>query len=264
MVEQLGMLVLAALGAVIGSFLNVVIYRLPRGESLAFPPSHCPACGARIRPWHNIPVVGFLWLRGKCKDCGGSISLRYPFVEALCAGLSAGLWLRYGLSAELAAYLVLVLGLVAVTFIDVDHMIIPDSLSLGGIAVGFGSSFFTAVGWRASLGGALLGAGILLAVYLGYYALTRREGMGLGDVKLLGAIGAFLGWPAVLFTVFVSSVVGSLWGILAPLCLNVVRRGTPSVDLRRAMPFGGFLALGAVLYVYWGEVVVRWYLGTLR
>jgi leader peptidase (prepilin peptidase)/N-methyltransferase len=245
----------ALFGAVVGSFLNVVIYRLPRGESLSFPPSHCPNCGRGIRPWDNVPVLSYLLLRGSCRNCSHPISPRYPLVEALMAGLSAGAWLRFGPTVPFGVYFVFLAGLVAVTFIDLDHKIIPDSLSLGGTALGLAASFFTGVGWKASLVGALLGGGLLLAVALGYYALTRREGMGLGDAKLLAAIGAFLGWQAVLFTVFVSSVVGSVVGVAVA--------GLQRSNLRFEVPYGPFLALGAVLYLFWGPPLVDWYLTLL-
>lgn len=243
----------ALVGSTIGSFLNVVIHRLPREESLSFPPSHCPRCRARIRWRDNLPVLGWLLLRGRCRDCREPISWRYPLVEALAAVLAAALWLRFGPTPELAVYGAFAAGLVAVAFIDLDHMIIPDSLSLGGIAAGFGASFFTGLGWRGSLLGAAAGGGTLLAVCLAYYAATRREGMGLGDVKLLAAIGAFLGWKAVLFTVFTASVSGALIGGAAV-----------GFRLKRAVPFGTFLALGALLYVFWGPFLISWYLGAIH
>jgi leader peptidase (prepilin peptidase)/N-methyltransferase len=247
-----GSLATFAFGAVVGSFLNVVIYRLPRGESLAFPPSRCPHCGSGVRPWDNVPILSYAILGGRCRDCRARISARYPLVEALTAILSAALWLKYGASLVWPVYFVLTCGLIAVTFIDIDHMIIPDSLSLGGIAVGFVCSFFTPLGWAASLVGAAVGGGSLLAVYLGYYALTRREGMGLGDVKLMAAIGAFLGWKAVLFTIFASSVVGSIVG-----------GALAGFRLRQAVPFGAFLAPAAIAYLLWGPKLIDWYVGLL-
>lgn len=250
-----GTLAAAAFGAVVGSFLNVVIYRLPRAESLVFPSSHCPRCGSKIRARDNVPVVAYLVLRGRCRDCGERIAGRYPLVEALTAALAAGLWFRYGFSVSCAVYFVFLAGLVAITFIDIDHRIIPDSLSLGGVVVGFVSAFFTPVGWVGSLLGIALGGGVLLAVALGYYVVTRREGMGLGDVKLLAAIGAFLGWRAVLFTVFVSSVLGSVVG----LTIMAAQRS----GLRLEVPFGPFLAFGATLYVFFGPPIIRWYFGFL-
>ncbi|MDF1554710.1 MAG: prepilin peptidase [Deferrisomatales bacterium] len=247
--------VAATFGAVVGSFLNVVIHRMPRGESLSFPPSHCPRCAAGIRPWDNVPIISYLILRGRCRACSQPISPRYPLVEAAMAGLAAGTWLQFGPSIAFGVYFVFLAGLLAITFIDLDHKIIPDSLSLGGTVLGVAASFFTGVGWKASMAGALLGGGLLLAVALGYYALTRREGMGLGDAKLLAAIGAFLGWQAVLFTVFVSSVVGSVVGI----SVAVWQRS----DLRFEVPYGPFLALGGVLYLFWGQPLITWYLSVL-
>jgi leader peptidase (prepilin peptidase) / N-methyltransferase len=250
-----GALVAATFGAVVGSFLNVVIHRLPRGESISFPPSHCPHCDSRIRPWDNIPVISFLLLGGRCRTCAEPISLRYPVVEASMAGLAAGAWLRFGPSTEFGIYFIFLAGLLAVTFIDIDHKIIPDSLSIGGVLLGLAASPWTGVGWKSSFAGALLGGGLLLGVALGYYALTRREGMGLGDAKLLAAIGAFLGWPAVLFTVFVSSVVGSVVGITMAALQHS--------GLRVEVPYGPFLALGATLYTFWGPPLVSWYLNVL-
>ncbi len=253
--EVIAYVLVGTLGAVVGSFLNVVIHRLPRGQSLVRPPSHCPSCGRRIRPWDNVPVVGFLVLRGRCRDCGAPISPRYPLVEALTAGLAVGLWARYGPSAQFGVYFVFLAGLVAVTFIDLDHKIIPDSLSLGGIAAGLAASWVTGLGWAQSLLGAITGAGLLLAVALAYRGITGREGMGLGDVKLLGAIGAFLGWKAVLFTVFLSSVAGAGVGL--------AWMGLRGRDMRVEIPYGPFLALGAGVYVFWGPGLVRWYFGLM-
>lgn len=247
--------VVTLLGAVVGSFLNVVIHRLPRGESVAFPASRCPRCGSPIRPWDNIPVVSYLLLRGRCRNCAQPVSLRYPLVEALTASLALALWMKEGFGAPFGIHFVFLAGLVAVTAIDLDHRIIPDSLSLGGVVVGFVGSFFTSVGWTASLIGILVGGGILLAVALAYYGLTRREGMGLGDVKLLAAIGAFLGWHAVLFTVFVSSVVGSVVGLGL-----MAAKGR---DFRLEVPFGPFLSLGAVTYLFFGPPLIDWYFGLL-
>lgn len=249
----IGALGAAGLGAVVGSFLNVVIHRLPKGESLSFPPSHCPRCGARIRPRDNVPVLGFLLLGGRCRDCRGPIAWRYPLVEALMGGLSLGLWAVFGLGLPFAVYFVFLAGLVAVTFIDLDLKIIPDSLSLGGVVLGLALSSLSGLGWKQSLLGIGLGGGVLLAVAGGYYLLTRREGMGLGDVKLLAAIGAFLGWEAVLFTVFVSSLVGSSVGLSLMAC-----RGS---GMKLEVPFGPFLALGAAGWVFTGPPLVQWYFG---
>lgn len=242
-------------GAVVGSFLNVVIYRLPLGISIVTPRSRCPACEKPIRAIQNIPVLSYLALRGRCANCGVRISPRYPFVEALTGALWAALWLRFGPTVECVAMIALATMLVAMTFIDIDHKIIPDSMSLGSIPAGFAFSFFTPVGWQASLIGVVAGGGVLFLVAEGYRLLTKREGMGFGDVKLLAGLGAFLGWQAVPFIVLVSSVVGAVVGIAA---MKLARE-----DMRMEVPFGPFLALGAILYIMRGKEIIDWYLGAL-
>ncbi len=244
------------LGAVVGSFLNVVIWRLPRGESLVSPPSACPGCASRIAPWHNIPILGYLILGGKCANCKMSISIRYPAVEALTGILSLLLGYKFAEAPHLfAIYFIFMSGIVAMTFIDLDHKIIPDSISLGGIPLGFAASFFTPLGWQGSLLGILLGGGSLLLVSTLYLLITKKEGMGMGDVKLLAAIGAFLGWEAVLFTIFTSSVVGSVIGVAT---LKIMGE-----DRDYQIPFGPFLGFGALLYIYVGPALISWYLGLM-
>lgn len=239
------------LGALVGSFLNVVIHRLPLDQSIVHPGSRCPSCGAAIRWWQNIPLVSYLFLRGRCAGCGAGISPRYPLVEALMGGLSLAAWLSFGPTPAFAAYFIFLAGLVAVTFIDLDHKIIPDSLSLGGIPLGFAASFVTGVGWSDSLLGILLGGGSLLAVALGYQLLMKREGMGMGDVKLLAAVGAFLGWKAILFTIFASSVAGATVGLIAMKASRA--------DRHLEIPYGPFLALGATVYLFFGPRLIDWY-----
>jgi len=251
LIDYVGSAFAAFFGASVGSFLNVVIFRLPAGKSIVTPPSHCPKCGSKIKIYENIPVLSYLFLKGRCGNCRSSISPRYPLVEALTAAIAVGLWFYYGLSTLLVVRFVFLAGLVAVSFIDFDHKIIPDSLSLGGIAVGFISSFFTPLGWRSSLYGIALGGGSLLLVSLAYYAVTKREGMGLGDVKLLAAIGAFLGWEAIPFTIFAASLVGSVIGIAL----------SGKSGLKYAIPFGPFLAFGATLYLFFGPQLIKFYFG---
>lgn len=243
------------LGAVIGSFLNVCIYRIPAEESVVTPRSRCPQCLTTIRWYHNLPVVSWLLLRGRCAYCGAPFSVRYPLVEALTGILFALFLYRFGLHpATLVAWL-LVAALVAISFIDLDHQIIPDVISLPGIPIGFLCSFALPwVSWQSSLLGILLGGGILLAIALGYEWLTKQEGMGLGDVKLLAMLGAFLGAPAILPVIFLASIMGSLVGI--PLML-IKRAGR-----RLAIPFGPFLSAAALVYLYFVsriDPVVRWY-----
>jgi len=240
-------------GLVVGSFLNVCICRLPKGESVVTPPSHCPRCDYRIRWYDNIPVLSYLLLRGKCRGCGMRISIQYPLVELLNGLLTLALFLRFG---PTPAFLVLFLfcsALVVITFIDLEHQIIPDEISLPGIVVGFICSFFlSGHSWLNSLLGILLGGGSLLLVAYGYQWLTGKEGMGGGDIKLLAMMGAFLGWKSIPFIIFASSLVGSLIGITIML--------VQKKDSKLAIPFGPYLAFGAVLYIFYGRQLIHWYL----
>jgi leader peptidase (prepilin peptidase)/N-methyltransferase len=243
-------------GAIVGSFLNVCIYRIPAEKSIVSPPSSCPACGHQIRWFENIPIFSYLFLRGHCAACRLKISLRYPAVEALTGLLFVLTFYYFGFSSVTLVYMVFVAALVAITFIDLDHQIIPDVISLPGILVGFASSFFIPwLTWSDSIFGILLGGGSLLAVAWIYEKLAGREGMGGGDIKLLAMFGAFLGWQAVFPIIFLASLAGTLVGV--PLML--VQKG----DTRLAIPFGPFLALAAIVYLFWGKMLIGWYLGLL-
>ena len=248
-------LAVAVIGLFIGSFLNVCIHRIPRGESIVFPSSRCPRCKARIRPWDNIPVLSYLILRGKCRSCNERISIRYPLVEALSALLALAMLYRFGLNPSFAVYYAWACALLVITFIDLDHQIIPDSLSIGGIVIGLALVWWMPVSYPDAIIGLGLGAGLLIAVIYGYYFLTGKQGMGGGDVKLLGMIGVFTGWQGVLFTIFTGSLLGSLVGI--PWALLQKK------DMQTAIPFGPFLALGALFYVLFGESIITWYFGIL-
>lgn len=236
--------VLATLfGAVVGSFLNVVILRLPDEEaSIVFPGSHCPQCQAPLHWYDNIPVLSYLALGGRCRACRGRISLQYPLVELAMAVLSALLFQRFGPSFEFGLYFLFFAALLVIIFIDIHHQIIPDPISLPGILIGFAASFGNdLVSWQQSGLGILCGGGLLYAVAYGYYAITGREGMGGGDIKLLAMIGAFLGWQSLLFVVFSSSLTGSLVGVVA-----MVKQGKRG---QTRIPYGPFLALGAMSYL---------------
>lgn len=246
---------IAALGLFVGSFLNVCIYRIPRGESIIWPGSKCPRCGKPIKPWDNIPVLSYLILKGKCRYCSELISVRYPIVELLSALLAVSLLYRFGPGVRYIIYYVWACTLLVITFIDLDYQIIPDRLSLGGIVIGILALRWLDVGYKDALIGLALGIGMLLAIIYGYYLLTKRQGMGGGDVKLLGMIGVFTGWQGVLFTVFMSSFIGTLIGI--PWVY--IQKGT----LKSAIPFGPFLCLGALIYVLWGEQIIGWYFGLM-
>ena len=237
----------------VGSFHNVCIYRLPLRLSIAFPRSYCPACQTPVRPYDNIPILSYLMLRGRCRACGIEISPRYPLIEALTGITAVAAFLHFGWRPELPVAFAFLCALIVVTFIDVDHQIIPDPVSLPGIVVGFLASAVTGVpGWQASVLGILLGGGILWAVAEGYHRVTGREGMGGGDIKLLAMIGAFLGWRAVPVTL----LIGSLSGTLIGTSLILFQRQ----DSRTPIPFGPFLALGAAIALFYGEALIDWYL----
>lgn len=237
------------LGAVVGSFLNVVITRLPRRESLVRPASRCPACASPIR-WHdNIPILSFLRLRGRCRDCKERIAWRYPAVETATALLFAGAYLQIGWRWDLVLALVFLSGLLVITVIDVEHQLIPDRLTLPGIVAGFAGSVGT--GRSSSLDsllGILIGGGIFLVIIL-----LSGGGMGGGDMKLGAMIGAFLGWKLLLLALFLAVFLG---GAVAVLLLATGRKGR-----KDPLPFGPFLALGGAVSLLWGKDILEWYLG---
>lgn len=242
------------LGCCLGSFFNVVIHRLPLEQSLVHPGSHCPHCHQPIAWYDNIPVVSFIMLMGKCRHCRGCIAVRYPAVEALTGGLFLLLFRHYGWEAQFFVEAVFISLLIIITFIDLDTYTIPDVLSLPGLVVGFLFSFVsTRLSWSDSLLGILLGGGVLYLIAMGYQILRRQEGLGGGDIKLLGMIGAFVGWPGVVFTILVSSIVGTLVGL--PIMWRT-RKGMSTM-----LPFGPFLSLGAVVYIFWGDMLIGWYMG---
>ncbi|MCB9795174.1 MAG: prepilin peptidase [Alphaproteobacteria bacterium] len=262
-----------AVALAVGSFLNVVIARMPEDRSVVSPPSHCPACGHQIRWYENIPVLSWLVLRARCSGCGTRISPLYPMIELLmgCLGLLLFRKLLPGpeaVSPDIlwtgmagwAVYLVFLAMLVAATYIDLRHYIIPDQLSIYAVPVGIGASaMLTALGyeraltWQQSVVGALVGGGVLLLVIGAYWLYKRQEGMGLGDVKLLAMIGAFLGtWPSLFVVVLISTLLGSVIGIGM-----IVAQGR---SLRAQLPFGPFLSVAAMLYLFFGEEIVHRFL----
>ena len=270
-------------GATLGSFLNVVIHRLPRRESVVKPRSRCLACDHAIRWYDNIPVLSFFLLGRKCRDCGQPISFRYPLVEALTAGLALALWFKFGLSKELAVHFAFTAALIATTFIDIDHRIIPNEISLPGILIGFACSFLWEGFWVSSLIGLLAGGGGLLGLSLLYAFIRGREGMGMGDVKLLAMLGAWLGWQCLLFVLLFASIQGVLTAVI--LWISGVQLKPPLPEeweeeedaekekepeeageepapsfLLAAIPFGPFLAVSAVEYLFLAE----WFFGLMR
>jgi leader peptidase (prepilin peptidase)/N-methyltransferase len=240
-------------GALIGSFLNVCISRIPKEESIVTPGSHCPDCNNPIQFYDNIPVISYLLLWGKCRDCRKPISPQYPIIEGVTAVLSLFVFWKCGPSLSYVYYFVFLAALVVMTMIDLYHQIIPDVISLPGIVIGvLGSLVVPEIRFLNSVLGVLLGGGSLYAVATLYEWLFKREGMGGGDVKLLGMIGAFLGWQMVILTILLSSLIGSIVGIGV-----MIVRGK---DFKYAIPFGPFLSLGAVLALFYGEGLIRWYL----
>jgi leader peptidase (prepilin peptidase) / N-methyltransferase len=231
-------------GAAIGSFLNVVILRLPQaGTSIAFPASHCPRCQTPLSWYENIPIISYLVLRGKCSHCRAPISLQYPMVELLTALLAVAVLATFGLSITAAGFFLFCAALVTIIWIDIHHQIIPDVISLPGIVLGFLFSFVsTFVSWQDSLIGMLAGGGFFYLISLTYYLIRKQEGLGGGDIKLLALLGAFLGWQSLLFIIFASSLSGSIVGLIA---MRSQKKGGAT-----RIPFGPFLALSGMAYLF--------------
>jgi leader peptidase (prepilin peptidase)/N-methyltransferase len=238
--------------------MNVCIYRLPLEKSIADPPrSECPSCGNMIKYYDNIPVLSYLWLKGRCRHCSAPISLRYPLVEALTGLAAASVFFTFGLTFEGLIYFVFIAALLVITFIDIDHKIIPNVISIPGIPIGLLASFgLPEVTFKESALGLLAGGGSLLIVAWVYHLLTRKEGMGGGDIKLLAMVGTIVGWKGVLFTIFIASAAGSLVGL--PVML------AKGKNMKFAVPFGPFLATGAVTYIFFGQEIIYWYFHLLR
>ncbi|MGQ0548858.1 MAG: prepilin peptidase [Armatimonadota bacterium] len=239
------LIILAALGAILGSFANVLIHRLPRGESIVFPGSRCPHCGSPIRPWDNLPLVSFILLRGRCRRCGATIAWRYPLVEFIMATLVLAVGLRFRELVPFLSALILVFLLVVITFIDLDHQLILNRLTYPGIVIGLLMSVPSGDVLNAALAG-LGAAALILAI-----VVLSRGGMGGGDVKLAALMGVFLGWPSIAVALFLAFLAG---GVVGLLLLALRLRGR-----KDAIPFGPALAAGAVAALFWGDAIARWY-----
>jgi len=251
---QIALIILIiGLGLCVGSFLNVCIHRLPRGGSVLTPRSRCPGCEYELRWYDNIPVLSYVLLLGRCRRCGARINLRYPIVELVTAAVFVLHYLVFGWTALLAVRLLFASALIVLFAIDLEHQILPNAITLPGLALGLIFSLVFPPGVLDALLGALIGGGVLWAIGEAYFRFTGQEGMGGGDVKMLAMIGAFLGWKLVLITLVLSSVAGSLVGVF----LILLRRG----DMKRALPYGTFLALGALTASLVGERLVEWYTG---
>lgn len=247
------------LGLAVGSFLNVCIYRLPRGRSVVVPRSHCPHCGRFLSWYENIPLFSFLFLGGHCRRCRKRISLRYPLVELLTGAFSVFVYWKFGMGLAYVFYFLLFTApLIAITFIDLEHRIIPDVLSLTGIPSGILATLLLSgeapmASLLFSIKGILAGGGSLFLVSWAYEKLRHQEGIGGGDVKLAAMLGAFFGWKGVFTTLLLSSLFGSLIGVT----IMIVSRK----NLKLAIPFGPFLAAGALLHLFYGKTLLQWYLG---
>jgi leader peptidase (prepilin peptidase)/N-methyltransferase len=264
-------------GLIIGSFLNVVILRLPQGMSVSIPRSHCPQC-KRLIPWYdNIPILSYVILRGQCRRCGKTISLRYPLIEGLTGVVSLLLYLKFGLSVEWAIFFVFSAALIVLAFIDLDHRILPDPITINGIWLGMLASIYLAepspllsrflrftgieltnaraIGFLGSVIGAVIGGGLLWGVAEAYFRLRGIEGMGFGDVKMMAMVGAFLGAPLALLTIMIGSLLGSILGLV------FIRYAGKTREYE--LPFGTFLAAAGILAVLYGEDLIRWYIDRL-
>jgi leader peptidase (prepilin peptidase) / N-methyltransferase len=252
-INTLYLIIALLFGGIVGSFLNVVILRLPNeNESIVFPASHCTSCNTDLHWYENIPVLSYLVLRGKCKHCKEKISLQYPVVELSMALLSAALVNKFGLGINTAGYFTFTAALLVIIWIDIYLQIIPDVISLPGIILGF---LFACISptltWQSSLIGILTGGGVLYAIALLYFLWRKVDGMGGGDIKLLAMIGAFLGWQALPFVIFASSLSGTFVGLLA--MIKQKKGGQTRI------PFGPFLSIAALLYLFFQEQIWNLY-----
>jgi leader peptidase (prepilin peptidase)/N-methyltransferase len=258
--EPLASIYVVAVGLIVGSFLNVCIHRLPLGLSVVRPRSRCPGCGGSIRWFQNIPILSWIMLRGRCATCAKTISIRYPFVEALSAALVLGAWTLYGLTPAFPIAAGFALAMLVLFFTDYDHQLLPDAVTLTGLVVGFAvawyNPFLRGEEWRAvwsSISGAGLGAGLLWGFGAVYGKIRGVEAMGLGDVKMMAMVGAFTGPAGVLFTIFGGSLVGAIFG----LAMIPLKGGS----LQDTLPFGCFLAPAALLALQFSRRVADFYLG---
>jgi leader peptidase (prepilin peptidase) / N-methyltransferase len=242
-------------GLCVGSFLNVCIHRLPARTSIVFPASRCPSCGHALSWTDNIPVISYIWLRGRCRYCGVSISARYPIVEALTCAVFVLHWFVFGPTPLLAVRLAFACALIVLFAIDLEHQILPNVITLPGIVAGFLISLVLPPGPVMSLAGIALGGGLLWAIAEAWYRLRKVEAMGFGDVKMLAMVGAFLGAKLVILTFVLSSFIG---GLVATM-LVVSRRA----DMATRVPYGTMLAAAALVASLYGDRLLAWYLSTM-
>ena len=253
MTDPVAIVMLSVLGLAVGSFLNVCIVRLPRGQSVVTPASHCQSCGRSLRWFDNVPVLGWVMLRGRCRACDAPISPVYLIVELVTPLLFLAQYSQVGWGALLAVRLVFSSAMVVLFVIDLQHRILPNLITVPGIGVGLAVALVVEPGWRAAVLGVLIGGGGLLLIAEIYYRLRHEEGLGMGDVKMLAMIGAFLGWQQMLVTLLLASLLGSVVGI------GMIALGLG--DSKYALPLGSFLALAAIVTTATGDPIVQWYGG---
>jgi len=242
------------LGLIVGSFNNVCICRIPRSESIIYPASHCPKCRSNISPKDNIPLLSYLLLKGRCRNCKSKISIQYPIVELLTGLTYLIIYLTYGLSIQSLIYIILSSALIIIAFIDLNEQIVPDVISLPGIVIGFIISFFVPyISFINSALGVLAGGGIILIIGMAGSVIFKKEAMGGGDVKLAAMIGAFLGWRYIIISLFLGFFLGALAGIFL-----IIAKIKSREDV---VPFGPFIVLGSFITLLWGEKIITWYIG---
>jgi leader peptidase (prepilin peptidase)/N-methyltransferase len=242
------------LGLVAGSFSNVCIWRIPRNESIIYPASHCPKCRSNISPKDNIPLLSYILLKGRCRNCKSKISIQYPIVELLSGLIYLIIYLAYGLSVQTLIYIILSSALVIIAFIDLNEQIVPDVISLPGIVIGFIVSFFVSyMSFVNSALGVVVGGGIILIIGMAGSVIFKKEAMGGGDVKLAAMIGAFLGWRYIIISLFLGFFLGALAGIFLIMAKIKSKEDT--------VPFGPFIVLGSFITLLWGEKIISWYIG---
>jgi leader peptidase (prepilin peptidase)/N-methyltransferase len=244
---------LALLGLAVGSFLNVCIHRVPREASVVRPASQCPSCGYVLHWFDNVPVISYLTLGGRCRQCRAPISIRYPIVELVTMGVFLAHYAVFGMTVLLVPRLVFACALIVLFAIDLEHHLLPNVITLPGIVAGFAFSLILPPGLMSSAIGILVGGGVLWLIGEAYYRYSGQEGMGGGDVKMLAMIGAFLGWKLVIVTLVFSSIAGAIVGLV----VLAIKRG----GLKYALPYGTFLALAALIASLFGDQIVAWYVG---
>ena len=242
------------LGLIVGSFSNVCIYRIPKNESIIYPASHCPKCSSPIKPVDNVPILSYILLKGRCRNCKKKISIQYPSVELLTGLIYLIIYLIYGLNIQTLIYIILSSALIIIAFIDLNEQVIPEVISLPGMAIGLILSVFVSyISFINSVLGIVIGGGIILVIRLVGSLIFKKESMGIGDIELAAMIGAFLGWRYIAISLFLGFFLGALIGII--LILSKIK-GREDV-----VPFGPFIVLGSLITLLWGEKIITWYIG---